>query len=125
MQRLAACPLQGHGCPVQVSGLPARHSEGTPRNPREQRSPNDPPPPHGPPPPFQGGGEVTQAVQETFNGHPAAAVLVRVRHTKPTPKALSLTHDLLCVLSMDTWWNFRHELKKKASMVCLSPRTCT
>ena len=27
--------------------------------------------------------------------------------------ALSLTHDLLCVLSMDTWWNFGHELKKK------------
>ena len=29
----------------------------------------------------------------------------------PYPKlALSLTHDLLCVLSMDTWWNFGHEL---------------
>jgi hypothetical protein len=28
-------------------------------------------------------------------------------------EALSLTHDLLCVLSMDTWWNFGHELKKK------------
>ena len=26
--------------------------------------------------------------------------------------ALSLTHDLLRVLSMDTWWNFGHELKK-------------
>ena len=33
-------------------------------------------------------------------------------HPKP---ALSLTHDLLCVLSMDTWWNFGHELKKKAT----------
>ena len=27
----------------------------------------------------------------------------------------SLTHDLLCVLSMDTWWNFGHELKKNGS----------
>ena len=26
--------------------------------------------------------------------------------------ALSLTHNVLCVLSMDTWWNFGHELKK-------------
>ena len=33
----------------------------------------------------------------------------------PYPKlALSLTHDLLCVLSMDTWWNFGHELKKSS-----------
>ena len=32
-------------------------------------------------------------------------------HPKP---ALSLTHDLLCVLSMDTWWNFGHGFKKKA-----------
>ena len=31
-------------------------------------------------------------------------------HPKP---ALSLTHDLLCVLSMDTWWNFGYEFKKK------------
>ena len=31
--------------------------------------------------------------------------------------ALSLTHDLLCVLSMDTWWNFGHELKKEI-VVC-------
>ena len=32
----------------------------------------------------------------------------------PYPKlAVSLTHDVLCVLSMDTWWNFGHELKKK------------
>ena len=31
----------------------------------------------------------------------------------PHPKlALSLTHDLLCVLYMATWWNFGHELKK-------------
>ena len=28
----------------------------------------------------------------------------------PNPKlALSLTHDRLCVLSIDTWWNFGHE----------------
>ena len=26
--------------------------------------------------------------------------------------ALLLIHDVLCVLSMDTWWNFGHELKK-------------
>ena len=32
----------------------------------------------------------------------------------PHPKrALSLTHDLLRVLSMDTWWNFSHKLRKK------------
>ena len=31
----------------------------------------------------------------------------------PPKRALSLTHDPLCVLSMDTWWNFGHELKKK------------
>ena len=32
----------------------------------------------------------------------------------PHPKlALSLTHDLLRVLLMDTWWNFGHEFKKR------------
>ena len=34
-----------------------------------------------------------------------------VLHPKPS---LCLTHDLLRVLSMDTWWNFGHELKKKS-----------
>ena len=31
-------------------------------------------------------------------------------HSKP---ALSLNHDLLGVLSMDTWWNFGHKLREK------------
>ena len=35
-----------------------------------------------------------------------------IPHPKP---ALSLIHDLLRVLSMDTWWNFGHELKKNGS----------
>ena len=33
----------------------------------------------------------------------------------PQP-ALSLTHDLLRVLSMDTWWTFGHGLKKKKAV---------
>ena len=34
--------------------------------------------------------------------------------TNPHPRpALSLTHDPLCVLSMDIWWTFGHELKKQ------------
>ena len=32
---------------------------------------------------------------------------------------LSLTHDLLCVLWMDTSWNFGHELKKKEQFAVL------
>ena len=32
-----------------------------------------------------------------------------IPHPKP---ALSLTHDLLRALSMDTWWNFGHEVTK-------------
>ena len=39
----------------------------------------------------------------------------------PHPKlALSLTHDLLRVLSMDTWWKFGHELEKKALLAYVS-----
>ena len=30
----------------------------------------------------------------------------------PHPKP-ALTHDLLRVLSVDTWWNFGHESKKR------------
>ena len=30
----------------------------------------------------------------------------------PHPKR-ALSHDLLRVLSMDTWWNFSHKLRKK------------
>ena len=33
-----------------------------------------------------------------------------IPHPKPD---LSQTHNLLRVLSMDTWWNFGHELKKR------------
>ena len=34
--------------------------------------------------------------------------------TSPSPETgLSLTHDLLRVLSMDTWWNFGHEIKQE------------
>ena len=32
------------------------------------------------------------------------------------------TRDLLCVLSMDTWWNFSHEFKKNqgcCESICL------
>ena len=32
-----------------------------------------------------------------------------IPHPRP---ALLLTHDLLRVLSMDTWWTFGHELKQ-------------
>ena len=39
-----------------------------------------------------------------------------IPHPKP---ALSLTHDLLRVLSMDTCWNFGHELGKKNKNVPL------
>ena len=35
-----------------------------------------------------------------------------IPHPKP---ALSLTHDLLRVLLMDTCWDFSHKLKKIAS----------
>ena len=30
--------------------------------------------------------------------------------------------DLLCVLSMDAWWNFSHELKKKGKLPMLVGR---
>ena len=43
--------------------------------------------------------------------HPAAAGLVGLGRPKPHPKqALSLTHDLQRVLSMDTWWNCGHQV---------------
>ena len=51
--------------------------------------------------------------------------LVCVEETPLYPKsALSLTHDLLCVLSMDTWWNFGHELKKKKTPLYRQEGSC-
>ena len=51
--------------------------------------------------------------------HPAAAGQVGIGHTHPT-LALSLTHDLLRALLMDTWWNFGHELKQEKEQHTIS-----
>ena len=54
--------------------------------------------------------------QESFLPPTRCTRLGRGRSSPPptTQKpAVSLTHDLLCVLSLDTWWNFGHELEKK------------
>ena len=48
-------------------------------------------------------------IQATLHRRPMVTLVGPPDTVIPKPPALSLTHDLLRVLSLDTWWNFGHE----------------
>ena len=58
--------------------------------------------------------ELRGKAQDLFLPPPRRSRLGRGRSylTHTQKPALSLTHDLLCVLLLDTWWNFGHKFKK-------------
>ena len=57
----------------------------------------------------RGGGGPGGGASHDYRDNGSGSNAVKSEKSKGAP---SLTHDLLRVLSMDTWWNFGHELKK-------------